>query len=271
MVQLRNTKHTTRVFIIKISPVKLRSNYLILLRHGQSLWNREKRFTGWTNASLSEKGITEAQRAVAILKKKNLTFDVCYTSLLSRATETVKTVLHAMGQESIPIHASWRLNERHYGALQGLTWWEASNRYGAKQVLIWQRHFRAKPPELTKDDPRFPGNDSRYSDIDPQDLPFSESLEDTQNRLIPYWRTDIFPSLLQNKNILIIAHQNSLRSLLKYLSDINDQDIKKVTVKTAEPVICTFDEEGNFVDYSYLRWKPKIQDYTHRLLHTFLP
>lgn len=251
--------------------VRLRSNYLVLLRHGQSLWNREKRFTGWTDTALSQKGILEAKRAAQILKNKHMAFDLCFTSLLNRATETVKTVLRTMGQESIPVHTSWRLNERHYGALQGLTWWEASTRYGAKQILIWQRHFSAKPPEVTKDDPRFPGNDPRYSNIDPQNLPFSESLEDTQNRLIPYWKMEIFPSLLQNKNILLIAHQNSLRSLLKYLSKINDQDIQKVTLKTAEPVICKFDEEGNFVDYSYIRWEPKIQDYTQRILHAFLP
>jgi 2,3-bisphosphoglycerate-dependent phosphoglycerate mutase len=259
------------MFPISISSAKIRPNYVILLRHGQSLWNREKRFTGWTDTSLSEKGILEAQRAVAILKKKHLTFDVCYTSVLSRATETVNKVLQSMGQTDIPVHASWRLNERHYGALQGLTWWEASSRYGAKQVLIWQRHFKAKPPALPKDDPRFPGNDPQYSDLDPRHLPYGESLEDTQNRLMPYWQTEIFPSLLQNKNILIIAHQNSLRSLLKYLSHINEQDIKKVTLKTAEPVMCTFDEEGNFVNYSYIRWQPKIQDYTHRLLHSVLP
>lgn len=241
------------------------------MRHGQSVWNREKRFTGWTNISLSKKGITEAQRAVAILKKKHLTFDVCFTSVLKRANETVQTMLHLLGQESIPVHSSWRLNERHYGALQGLTWWEASNRYGAKQVLIWQRHYSAKPPELTKDDPRFPGNDPLYANLNPQNLPLSESLEDTQNRLLPYWQTEIFPKLLQNKNVLIIAHQNSLRSLLKYLSHYNDEDIKKVTLKTAEPVICKFDEEGNFIHYSYLRWQPKIQDYTHRLAHMVLP
>lgn len=256
---------------IPLLSAKIRPNVMILLRHGQSLWNREKRFTGWTDTKLSAKGIMEAQRAVAILKKKQLVFDVCFTSLLCRATETVKTVLHEMGQDHVPVHASWRLNERHYGALQGLTWWEASARYGAKQVLTWQRHFRAKPPELTQDDPRFPGNDPRYSDIDPRHLPYSESLEDTQRRLLPYWQTEIFPSLLQNKNILIIAHQNSLRSLLKYLSQINDQDIRRVTLKTAEPVLCRFDEEGNFVDYAYFRWKPKIEDYTHRLLHAFLP
>jgi 2,3-bisphosphoglycerate-dependent phosphoglycerate mutase len=251
--------------------VKLRTNYLVLLRHGQSLWNREKRFTGWTDTPLSQKGIIEAKRAAQILKNKHMAFDLCFTSLLSRAADTVKIVLQTMGQESIPVHKSWRLNERHYGALQGLTWWEASTRYGTKQVLIWQRHFSAKPPALTRDDPRFPGNDSYYAAVDPQDLPCSESLEDTQNRLVPYWQTEIFPSLLQNRNILVIAHQNSLRSLLKYLAGISDQDIPKVTLKTAEPVICKFDEKGNFAGYSYLRWKPKIQDYAHRLLHTILP
>jgi 2,3-bisphosphoglycerate-dependent phosphoglycerate mutase len=241
------------------------------LRHGQSLWNREKRFTGWTDISLSKKGILEAQQAAAILKKNHLTFDICYTSVLTRAMETVEILLPLLGQGTIPVHRSWRLNERHYGKLQGLTWWEAANQFGAKQVFIWQRHYTARPPGLTQDDPRFPGHDPLYANVDPQDLPLSESLADTQNRLLPYWQTEIFPALLQRKNILLIAHQNSLRSLLKYLSHLNDEDIKQVTVKTAEPIMCTFDAEGKFVNYSYIRWQPKIQDYTHRLLHKLLP
>lgn len=257
--------------VLSPHPVRKRSNYLVLLRHGESLWNREKRFTGWTDTALSEKGIREARRAAEILKNKHMIFDLCYTSLLSRATDTVKIVLRTMEQESIPVHTTWRLNERHYGALQGLTWWEASTRYGAKQVLIWQRHFAARPPALTKDDPRYPGHDLRYSHIGPHDLPLTESLEDTQNRLVPYWETEIYPSFLQNKNILVIAHQNSIRSLLKYLSKISDQDIPKVTLKTAEPITCKFDQQGKFLNYSYLRWKPKIQDYTYRILNTFLP
>ena len=247
------------------------STRLFILRHGQSLWNRQKRFTGWTDTHLSEKGAKEAQRTAELLMRERVAFDVCFTSRLSRAVQTAKILLKTMQIETIPIHTSWRLNERHYGALQGLTWWEASTQYGAKNVLAWQRHYSARPPALSPDDPRFPGKDPQYSDIPPHDLPLAESLEDTQKRVIPFWQEEIFPALQQNKKIIIIAHHNSIRSLLKYLANISDHDIPKVTVKTAEPVVCDFDTKQHFLRYSYMRWPVKIQDLTKRWLQSLLP
>jgi 2,3-bisphosphoglycerate-dependent phosphoglycerate mutase len=251
--------------------VKLRPNYLILLRHGQSLWNREKRFTGWTDIGLSQKGIIEAQRAARILQDKRIAFDLCFTSVLRRAHETAAIVLKTMDLTSVPVRMSWRLNERHYGDLQGMTWWEASTRFGAKQVLIWQRHFSAVPPSISAHDPRFPGFDPLYSDLDTQDLPLTESLQDTQRRLIPCWQDEIGPALKDGKRILLVAHNNTIRSLLQFLLHLDEADIQKVTIRTGEPLACKFDVKGNLVSYSYLRWKPKFKDCTQKLLNYCLP
>ncbi|GJL69613.1 MAG: 2,3-bisphosphoglycerate-dependent phosphoglycerate mutase [Nitrospirales bacterium] len=244
---------------------------LILLRHGQSLWNREKRFTGWTDIELSKKGVMEAQRAAQILKDKRVTFDLCFTSVLCRAHGTAGIVLKAMNLTSVPVRRSWRLNERHYGALQGMTWWEASSQFGPKQVLIWQRHFSAVPPLISSQDPRFPGLDPLYSDLDSQDLPLAESIKCTQHRLIPYWQEEIAPALQEGKRVLLVAHNNSIRSLLQFLLHLDEAGIKKVTVKTGEPLVCKFDARGNLVSYSYMWWKPKLKDCTQKLLNYCLP
>jgi len=244
---------------------------LILLRHGQSLWNREKRFTGWTDIGLSKKGDIEAQRAALILQKKKVSFDLCFTSVLRRAHETAAIVLKTMGLTSVPVRKIWRLNERHYGALQGMTWWEASTQFGAKQVLIWQRHFSAVPPSLSPQDPRFPGLDPLYSNLNPQDLPLTESLQDTQRRLIPCWQEEIAPALKEGKRILLVAHNNSIRSLLQFLLPLDEAGIQKVTIRTGEPLVCKFNDEGNLINYSYMRWKPKLKDCTQKLLNYCLP
>lgn len=244
---------------------------LILLRHGQSLWNREKRFTGWTDIELSKKGVIEAQRAAQILKDKKIIFDLCFTSVLRRAHGTADIVLKAMNLTSVPVRRSWRLNERHYGALQGMTWWEASTQFGAKQVLIWQRHFSAVPPSISSQDPRFPGLDPLYSGLDPQDLPLAESIKCTQRRLIPCWEEEIAPALQEGKRVLLVAHNNSIRSLLQFLLHLDEAGIKKVTIKTGEPLVCKFDAKGNLVSYSYMWWKPKLKDCTQKLLNYCLP
>jgi len=244
---------------------------IIILRHGESLWNHEKRFTGWTDIGLSKKGICEAQRAALILENKKIIFDLCFTSVLRRAHETAAIVLQAMGLPFVPILRSWRLNERHYGALQGMTWWEASSRFGAKQVLIWQRHFSAVPPPLSPQDPRFPGLDPLYSELRSQDFPLTESLKDTQQRLIPCWQEEIAPALKEGKRILLVAHNNSIRSLLQFLLPLDEAGIQQVTIRTGEPLVCTFDAKGNLANYSYLRWKPKLKDCTQKLLNYCLP
>ena len=244
---------------------------LILLRHGESLWNHEKRFTGWTDIGLSKKGVIEAQRAARILQNKRMMFDLCFTSVLRRAHETATLVLKAMNLTFVPVRRSWRLNERHYGALQGMTWWEASTRFGAKQVLIWQRHFSAVPPSLSPQDPRFPGFDPLYSDLDPQELPLTESIQDTQHRLIPCWEEEIAPALIEKKRILLVAHNNSIRSLLQFLLPLDEAGIQQVTIRTGEPLVCKFDAKGNLVSYSYMRWKPKLKDCTQKLLNYCLP
>lgn len=244
---------------------------LVLLRHGESLWNREKRFTGWTDIGLSPKGVNEAQRAAQILKGKRMMFDLCFSSVLSRAHETATIVLKNMDLTSVPVRKSWRLNERHYGALQGMTWWEASTQFGAKQVLIWQRHFSAVPPSLSPQDPRFPGLDPLYAGLNSQDLPLTESLQDTQRRLIPCWKEDIAPLLKEGKRILLVAHNNSIRSLLQFLLHLDEASIKQITIRTGEPLVCKFDAKGNLVSYSYMRWKPRLKDCTQRLLKYCLP
>jgi 2,3-bisphosphoglycerate-dependent phosphoglycerate mutase len=244
---------------------------LIVIRHGESLWNREKRFTGWTDIGLSQKGIIEAQRAARILQDKRMTFDLCFTSVLQRAHETAAILLHTMNLTSVPVRTSWRLNERHYGALQGMTWWEASKQFGAKQILIWQRHFSAVPPSMSPDDPRFPGFDPLYSNLDPQDLPLTESLKDTQHRVIPCWEKEICPALKEGKRILLVAHNNTIRSLLQFLLHLDETGIQRVTIRTGEPLVCKFDANGNLASYSYMRWKPRLKDCTRKLLNYCLP
>lgn len=213
----------------------------MLLRHGESVWNKENRFTGWTDVELSDKGVVEAKQAGGILKDKNFTFDIAFTSVLERAIRTLEIVLDENGKE-VPIIKSWRLNERHYGALQGLNKADTAQQYGEKQVAIWRRSYAVAPPPLTREDSRFPGKDPLYKNVNIDDLPLSESLKDTVERFLPYWHSTIEPLLRENKRILIVAHGNSLRALVKYLDGISDEDIVKLEIPTGIPYVYELDE-----------------------------
>jgi 2,3-bisphosphoglycerate-dependent phosphoglycerate mutase len=215
---------------------------LVLLRHGESVWNKENRFTGWTDVDLSEKGVAEAKQAGVALKEKGFTFDIAFTSVLKRAIGTLAIVLDEMTLKEIPVFKSWRLNERHYGALQGLNKAETARQYGAEQVAIWRRSYTIAPPSLTREDSRFPGHDPLYKDVNSDDLPLTESLKDTVARFLPYWHSTIEPLLREKKRILIVAHGNSLRALVKYLDAVSDEDIVKREIPTGVPLIYEMDE-----------------------------
>lgn len=215
---------------------------LVLLRHGESVWNKENRFTGWTDVDLSEKGILEAKQAGVTLKAKGFTFDIAFTSVLKRAIETLEIVLEEMKLEKIPIIKSWYLNERHYGALQGLNKSETAEKYGKEQVAVWRRSYAIAPPLLTKDDPRYPGQDPLYKDIKKEELPLGESLKDTVERFLPYWQSEIVPLLKKNQRVLIVAHGNSLRALVKHLDGISDDDIVNLEIPTGIPLVYELDE-----------------------------
>jgi len=198
---------------------------LVLIRHGESAWNLENRFTGWKDVDLSPKGIEEAKAAGKILKEMNLTFDVAYTSYLKRAIKTLNIVLEEMDELYIPVYKSWRLNERHYGALQGLNKAETAKKYGDEQVHIWRRSFDIAPPSIDKDSEYYPKSDRRYADLPDSEIPLGESLKDTIARVLPYWHSDISKSLQEGKNVIVAAHGNSLRALIKYLLNISNEDI----------------------------------------------
>jgi len=215
---------------------------LVLLRHGESTWNKENRFTGWTDVDLSPQGVKEATKAGVILKGQGFTFDMAFTSVLSRAIRTLDIVLNEMGLNTIPVFKSWRLNERHYGALQGLNKSETASQYGKEQVEIWRRSYAIAPPPLTRDDNRFPGKDPLYKNINSRDLPLTESLKDTVTRFLPYWKSDIEPHLRDGKRVLIVAHGNSLRALIKYLDDISDEEIVKTEIPTGVPDVYELDQ-----------------------------
>lgn len=216
---------------------------LVLVRHGESTWNKENRFTGWTDVDLSEKGVEEAKKAAIVLKKEKFTFDVAYTSVLKRAIRTLWLVLDGMDLMWIPVHRSWRLNERHYGALQGLNKSETAAKYGEDQVLIWRRSYDIRPPELTKDDPRYPGSDPRYKELTEQELPLTECLKDTVERFLPYWHQTLAPAVKSGKKVIIAAHGNSLRALVKYLDNISDEAIVKLNIPTGLPLVYELDEK----------------------------
>jgi len=196
---------------------------LVLLRHGESTWNKENRFTGWTDVGLSDKGVWEAHEAGKTLKKEGYTFDVAYTSVLSRAIKTLWTALEELDQMYIPVHNHWRLNERHYGGLQGLNKTETAEKHGLEQVKIWRRSYDIPPPALTPDDPRYPGRDPRYAGLSKENLPLTESLKDTVARFLPHWHQTIAPAVQSGQRVLIAAHGNSLRALVKYLDNIPEQ------------------------------------------------
>lgn len=225
---------------------------LILLRHGESVWNKENRFTGWTNVDLSSKGIEEAINAGKIMKDNNITFDVAFSSVLLRAKKTLDLVLKEMNV-SVPIYYSYRLNERHYGALQGLNKDETRKKYGKEQVHIWRRSYDVRPPALTYDDPRYPGNDPLYKDLNKEELPLTECLKDTLERVLPYYNNEIKTHLLKGENVLIVAHGNSIRSIIKYIENISDEDIMNVEIPTAVPYIYKLDNELNIINKTILK------------------
>ena len=225
---------------------------LVLLRHGESTWNKENRFTGWTDVDLSEKGIEEAGKAADALKKDGFTFDIAYTSVLKRAIRTLWIVLDKMDLMWIPVLRSWRLNERHYGALQGLNKGEMASKYGEEQILIWRRSYDIRPPALEKSDKRYPGIDPRYKDLDPKDVPLTECLKDTVNRFLPYWHQTIEPTVTSGKKVLISAHGNSLRALVKYLDNVSDSDIVQLNIPTGIPLVYELDKDMKPIRHYYL-------------------
>ena len=216
---------------------------LVLIRHGESAWNLENRFTGWKDVDLSPKGIEEAKAAGKILKEMNLVFDVAYTSYLKRAIKTLNIVLEEMDELYIPVYKSWRLNERHYGALQGLNKAETAKKYGDEQVHIWRRSFDIAPPSIDKDSEYYPKSDRRYADLPDSEIPLGESLKDTIARVLPYWHSDISKSLQEGKNVIVAAHGNSLRALIKYLLNISNEDILNLNLVTGKPMVFEIDED----------------------------
>jgi 2,3-bisphosphoglycerate-dependent phosphoglycerate mutase len=215
---------------------------LVLLRHGQSAWNLENRFTGWTDVDLTDQGRTEADEGGRLLKEAGYVFDVAYTSLLKRAIRTLWIALDRMDLMWIPVHNTWRLNERHYGALQGLNKAETAAKFGDEQVHIWRRSFDVPPPVLTPDDERFPGRDPRYATLDPKDLPLTESLKDTIARFLPYWEDTIAPEIRAGRRVVIAAHGNSLRALVKHLDQVSEKDILELNIPTGIPLVYELDE-----------------------------
>ncbi len=232
---------------------------LVLLRHGESTWNRENRFTGWTDVDLTERGVAEARRAGQQLGEEGLQFDVAYTSVLKRAIRTLWIVLDELDQMWIPVHRSWRLNERHYGALQGLNKAETARKYGDQQVLVWRRSYDTPPPTLDSSDERFPGSEPRYADLDPRDIPLTECLEDTVARFLPFWHETIAPDVRAGKRVIIVAHGNSLRALVKYLDDVSDEDIVSLNIPTGVPLVYELDDSLKPVSSRYLGDADEVQ------------
>lgn len=223
---------------------------IVLLRHGESEWNKENRFTGWTDVDLTEKGIAEATRAGELLKEEGFQFQKAYTSYLKRAVKTLNCVLDRLDQDWIPVKKTWRLNEKHYGQLQGLNKTETAAKYGDEQVLIWRRSYDIAPHALEEDDPRNPRLEERYKEVPDAELPRTESLKDTIERTMPYWKCVIFPSLVTADELLVVAHGNSLRGIIKYLKNISDEDIVHLNLPTAVPYVFEFDEKLNLAkDY----------------------
>jgi 2,3-bisphosphoglycerate-dependent phosphoglycerate mutase len=215
---------------------------LVLVRHGESEWNKENRFTGWTDVELSDKGRAEAKSAGKLLKEQGFSFDFAYTSVLKRAIHTLWNVLDELEQQWLPVEKSWKLNERHYGALQGLNKAETAQKYGDEQVKLWRRGFAVTPPELTKEDERSPGHDPRYAKLSEQELPVTESLATTIDRVIPYWTDVIKPRIASGERVIIAAHGNSLRALVKYLDNLSEDEILELNIPTGVPLVYEFDE-----------------------------
>ena len=225
---------------------------LVLLRHGESTWNKENRFTGWTDVDLSDRGRGEAEEAGRLLKDGGYVFDLAYTSVLKRAIRTLWIALDVTDLMWIPVTNSWRLNERHYGALQGLNKAETAAKHGEAQTKIWRRSYNIPPPPLTPDDPRYPSHDPRYANLPPADLPLTESLKDTVARFLPFWHDTIAPSIASGQRVLIAAHGNSLRALVKYLDHVSDTDIVELNIPTGIPLVYELDDSLHSRRHFYL-------------------
>jgi len=232
---------------------------LVLIRHGESTWNKENRFTGWTDVDLSAKGREEALEGGRVLKAEGYTFDVAYTSVLKRAIHTLWTVLDETELQWIPVHRSWRLNERHYGALQGLNKAETAAKFGEDQVKIWRRSYDVPPPALTPDDERYPGHDPRYRGLTAAELPLTECLKDTVARFLPLWHETIAPAIKSGRKVLIAAHGNSLRALVKYLDDIPEKDIVELNIPTGMPLVYELDDDLKPLNRYYLGDPEKVK------------
>lgn len=233
---------------------------LVLLRHGESIWNKENRFTGWTDVDLTPKGLEEARSAGQLLRDNGFHFDVAYTSVLKRAIRTLWVALDQMDQMWVPIHLTWRLNERHYGALQGLNKAETAARFGDQQVLLWRRSYDIQPPALTTNDERFPGFDPRYNHLAKQDIPVTESLKDTVARFLPFWNQTIAPQVKLGQRVIIAAHGNSLRALIKYLDNISDEDIVSYNIPTGVPLVYELDDNLKSMRSYYLGNSAEIEE-----------
>jgi 2,3-bisphosphoglycerate-dependent phosphoglycerate mutase len=225
---------------------------LVLLRHGESTWNKENRFTGWTDVDLSDRGREEAKAAGQLLKDGGYVFDVAYTSVLKRAIRTLWAALDELDLLWIPVEKDWRLNERHYGALQGLNKTETTAKHGEAQIKIWRRSYDIPPPALTKDDPRYPSHDPRYAALDPAQLPLTESLEDTVARFLPYWHETIAPAIRSGKRVIIAAHGNSLRALVKYLDVVSEKEIVELNIPTGIPLVYELNDDLTPLRHYYL-------------------
>ncbi|MBM4171042.1 MAG: 2,3-diphosphoglycerate-dependent phosphoglycerate mutase [Ignavibacteria bacterium] len=225
---------------------------VVLLRHGESEWNKLNLFTGWTDVDLSEKGVEEANQAGNVLKAEGYKFDIAFTSVLKRAIRTLDITLYNMDLMWIPVVKSWRLNERHYGALQGLNKAETAEKYGAEQVKVWRRSYDIPPPVLDENDERYPGKDPRYSDLDKKDIPLTESLKLTVDRFLPYWHESIAPVIKSGKKVIIAAHGNSLRALVKYLDNVSDEEIVELNIPTGIPLVYELDEQMKPIKHFYL-------------------
>ncbi len=231
---------------------------LVLLRHGQSTWNKENRFTGWHDVGLSEQGVQEAIESGRVMREEGYLFDVAYTSVLKRAIKTLWLALEELDQMWIPVHRSWRLNERHYGALQGLNKAETAEKHGMDQVKIWRRSYDIPPPPLTPDDEHYPGHDPRYAALSRDELPLSECLKDTVDRFLPYWHEVIAPAVASGQRVLIAAHGNSLRALVKYLDNVSEADIVGLNIPTGVPLVYELDDELKPQRHYYLGDAEKI-------------
>ena len=226
---------------------------LVLLRHGESVWNKENRFTGWTDVDLSEEGVQQAKRAGGLLKKEGFNFDMGFTSLLKRSIKTLHIVLEELDHLWIPVQKSWRLNERFYGALQGLNKEEVTAKYGIELVQKWRRDPHELPPAITKDDERYPGHDLRYKDLTERELPLTENLSETMDRVLPFWNESIIPAIRRNQKVIVCAHGNSLRALVQYIDHLTDEEVSRLDIPTGVPLVYELDEGLERIGHYYLQ------------------